>query len=1246
MMQNATSASDEAPRVVIITLDGHLSGAARLAQCKLRRQVPGFDLKLHAATNWRRDADSLARCRQDIAEAHIVIATMLFVDEHIQAILPDLQAHRERCKAMIACMSAPEVMRLTRMGRFSMGGRRPRFSRMAGRKGKSAPGARQMAMLRRIPKILRLIPGKSQDLRAYLLTMLYWTSGSQENLVNMVRFLCNRYLTGEEKRRGKLPAAFPAAKPPTQYCDVGLYHPDIPGRIAEDISALPEAAQRRRGTVGLLLLRSYILAGDTGHYDGVIRALESSGLRVVPAFASGLDARPAVERYFLAHRRGNGKLAGARIDALVSLTGFSLVGGPAYNDSAAAVALLTKLDVPYVAAHPVEFQTMREWAESPRGHLPIEATMMVALPELDGATNPMVIGGRASANGKADADGGEMRVEEERAAMLGERVVKLVALRRAPESERRIAIVVFDYPPNGGNTGTAAYLSVFESIHQTLLALAAQGYRVTVPESADALRDELLEGNSAQFGTDANVHARIPVDDHVARERWLEEIEAQWGPAPGRQLSDGGALFVLGKQFGNVLVGIQPAFGYEGDPMRLLFERGFAPTHAFSAFYRHLAEDFGAHAVLHFGTHGALEFMPGKQCGMQAACWPDRLIGALPNFYLYASNNPSEGTIAKRRSAATLVSYLTPPVSQAGLARGLQDIKATVQRWRALPEDACGQERQGLVELARSQAEAMDLNCRGAPAADDESWMAGVRAALDELERTLIPCGLHVLGQAPSVAERTELLTAIAQASECNGALERGAIEVLVGGGSATDALRQCPGAADDKLRSVVEELASTAGRLADNDEIAAVLRALDGRFIAPVPGADLLQNPDVLPTGRNLHGFDPMRIPSPFALEQGAAQAAQLLKRHRDDGNGLPESVALVLWGSDNIKTEGAPIAQMLALIGAKPRLDSYGRLVGAQLVPLEELGRPRIDVVATLSGIFRDLLPAQVQMLAEAAFLAATASEDADRNYVRRNALAYREKHGCDLETAALRVFSNADGAYGANVNNLINSSRWDNREDLADTYLARKSFAYSRTGDVSCQRELLSSALGEVALAHQNLDSVELGVTTVDQYFDMLGGISNAVEQATGSAVSVYVSDQTQGRNAVRTLGEQVSLETRTRALNPKWYEAMLGQGFEGVRHIEAQLTNTMGWSATTDDVEPWVYRGFSDTYLLDREMRQRLAELNPRSAAKIAGRLLEAHDRSFWSADEATLEDLRRTADELEDRIEGIFEEQTA
>ena len=428
---------------------------------------------------------------------------------------------------------------------------------------------------------------------------------------------------------------------------------------------------------------------------------------------------------------------------------------------------------------------------------------------------------------------------------------------------------------------------------------------------------------------------------------------------------------------------------------------------------------------------------------------------------------------------------------------------------------------------------------------------------------------------------------------------------------------------------------------LAQDHEIPAILRALDGRFIRPAPGGDLLRTPAILPTGRNLHGFDPFKLPSAYACQDGARQADRLLARHAEDGNGLPESVAIVLWGTDNLKTEGAPIAQVLALLGAAPRFDSFGRLAGAALIPLADLGRPRIDVVVTMSGIFRDLLPLQIKLLAEAAFLAASADEPVEANFIRKHALAYQAAHGCDLETAALRVFGNADGAYGANVNNLLESGRWDDEDELAETYTRRKGFAYGRTGRPAKHGALLQSVLSQVELAYQNLDSVELGVTSVDNYFDTLGGISRAVRRAKGGeAAPVYIGDQTRGEGAIRTLSEQVSLETRTRILNPKWYEGMLKHGYEGVRQIETHVTNTMGWSATTGGVAPWVYQKITETYLLDPVMRERLATLNPTAAAKVADRLMEAQARNYWTPDAETLDALRRAGEDLEDRLEGV------
>ena len=681
--------SDATPlRVVVVTMDSHLSGAASRAEAALRRDLPGLELVMHAADEWGSDAKALAACHADIATGDIVIATMLFLEDHIRAVLPALTARRDSCDAMLCCMSAGEVMRLTRLGKFTMAGEARGAMAMlkrlrGGKPGGGSSGQAQMKMLRQLPRLMRFIPGTAQDVRAYFLALQYWLAGSEENLASLVRLLVDRYSDGARRHlQGTQRAAAPI-----QYPDVGLYHPRAAGRVVERVEHLP--AGGAAGTVGLLLLRSYVLSGNAKHYDGVIATLEAQGLRVIPAFASGLDQRPAVDRFFMR----NGVPA---VDAVVSLTGFSLVGGPAYNDARAAEATLAALDVPYIAAHPVEFQTLSQWSADPRGLLPVEATLMVAIPELDGAIWPMTFGGRcgrsqsekpcAGCDGKSCAR--DMVSHDERASTLAARVAKLVALRRAERAERRIAVVLFNFPPNAGATGTAAYLSVFASLHNTMRALREAGYRIDVPDSVDALREKILGGNASRFGADANVAARIPADDHVRRETHLAEIEKQWGSAPGRALSDGSHLFVLGERFGNIFVGVQPAFGYEGDPMRLLFEHGFAPTHAFSAFYRWIREDFAAHAVLHFGTHGALEFMPGKQAGLSGACWPDRLIGDLPNFNFYASNNPSEGMLAKRRAGAALISYLTPPVTKAGLYRGLLDLKSSLDRWRAMEPDS------------------------------------------------------------------------------------------------------------------------------------------------------------------------------------------------------------------------------------------------------------------------------------------------------------------------------------------------------------------------------------------------------------------------------------------------------------------------------------------------------------------------------------------------------------------------------
>ena len=1170
--------ADHSYHFVIVTLDRHAAGPAARIAPMLARDFPGLKLSIHAAVEWDTDPDALTAARADIATADLIVNCVLFLEDHIKAVLPDLIARRDTCDAMVGVVSDHEITQLTRMGDLDMSkpasGAMSLLKKLKPSKSSGKSGAGQMKMLRRLPKILKLIPGKSQDLRAWFLCMQYWLGGSDANTEQMVRFLLSRYAHRADWRGTH-------ADDPIVYPDVGLYHPDLPDlHMTTDLADLP--ASDATTTVGILLLRSYILSGDTAHYDHVIRQFEARGMRVIAAFAGGLDGRPAIEAYHM-----------GRADALVSLTGFSLVGGPAYNDNDAAIAVLSDLDLPYVAAQPLEFQTLDQWSTGGQGLSPIEATMLIALPEIDGATNPTVFAGRHGTQGctgcthrcPAASDVKAMAPCLERVDALVEKTHALATLRRKFNADKTVGIVLFGFPPNAGAVGTAAYLSVFESLHNTLHRMQAEGYDVTPPATVDALRDAVLNGNAQVHGQEANVAATVTADKIVANTPWLDEIEATWGAAPGRVQSNGREVFILGAQFGKVMVGVQPTFGYEGDPMRLLFEKGFAPTHAFSAFYQYLKHDLKVDVLLHFGMHGALEFMPGKQNGLGGNDWPERLIGNMPNVYLYAANNPSEATLAKRRSNAVTITHLTPPLQNAGLYRGLADLKDSITKWRSDPA-----RDPDLADLIATQAALVDLDATDI----DALWLQ-----LLETEGSLIPDGLHIVGRTRDAENMLDLMEF-----------------------------------------ATVADRARAKSHLETDHELPALMTALNAQFIAPVPGGDVIRAPEILPTGRNIHAFDPFRMPTAFAMRDGALQADELLKTHAT----LPRSVALVLWGSDNIKSNGGPIAQALALMGCVPRFDNHGRLCGANLVSLAELGRARVDVVMTLSGIFRDLLPLQTKLLADAAYQCAMADEPAAMNPIRAHALAFADAQGVDMKTAALRVFSNAEGAYGSNVNQLVDSSAFDDENDLADAYQARKSFAYGPDGAASQQAALLQDTLANVDLAYQNLESVELGITSVDHYFDTLGGIASAVKRAKGGAdLPIYIGDQTRGGAQVRTLTDQVALETRARSLNPKFYEPLLEHGHEGVRQIEAHITNTVGWSATTGKVDPWVYQKLSETFVLDDAMRQRLADLNPQASMRMANRLIEASDRDYWSPDPETFAALQNAAYAIEDQLEGIAAE---
>jgi len=547
---------------------------------------------------------------------------------------------------------------------------------------------------------------------------------------------------------------------------------------------------------------------------------------------------------------------------------------------------------------------------------------------------------------------------------------------------------------------------------------------------------------------------------------------------------------------------------------------------------------------------------------------------------------------------------------------------------------------------------------------------------LVEIEQRLIPTGLHVFGRAAELREKADLLRMVASFDrpehgaralarliaealgvdsydallhETSAGETRELIDGIVaeavhqfcedGVDTAVDWLNSKAGVDGEESRPTFLLLTRVAEQLDSNNEIDSLVRALRGEFIRPGPGADIVQNPLVLPTGRNTHAVNPYSVPSQMACARAQHTADALLRRYFDEHGRYPRALALVLWGLDNIKTQGEGVAQALWLLGVRPVRDALNRATEIAVIPLEELSRPRIDVVMTVSGIFRDLFTPTMALLDKAVRRVATLDEPLDMNYVRRNVSQKIDADGFEFDDAVTRVFSNAPGNYGTNVNFMVMQSAWENDATLGDLFVTRKCFAYTRDSKGRSVEgreapELMDDALSRVEATYQNIDSFEVGITDVDHYFEYLGGISKAVETRAKSRPSIYLSDSLSPQTKIRSLEETVRLETRAKTLNPKWYEGMLKHGFRGVAEIENHVANTFGWSATADAVDPWIYTEISQTFLLDPIMLNRLRELNPHSLQSLARRLLEAHNRGYWNPDEEILERLRDIVEQVD------------
>jgi cobaltochelatase CobN len=1044
------------------------------------------------------------------------------------------------------------------------------------------------------------------------------------------------------------------------------------------------AAGNESPMIAVLYYRAQQLAGNTAYVEALCRAIEHAGARALPVYCASLRTAEAELLQTL-----------ATADAMVVTV---LAAGGATPATAAAggdddgwnVEHLARLDIPILQGLCLT-SSRSDWERTDGGLSPLDAAAQVAIPEFDGRIITVAFSFK-----EIDAEGLISYVpDRERCARVAGIAVRHARLRAIAPADKHVAVVFSAYPTKHARIGNAVGLDTPASAVALLRAMRDRGYRIgDLPgvdaADGDALIHSLIErgGQDRDWLTAAQLAGnpiRVPAAQYRAWFETLpgaltERVVAHWGPAPGELFVDrthdpDGEIVIAALRAGNVVLMVQPPRGFGENPVAIYHDPDLPPSHHYLAAYHWLDAGFGAHAVVHLGKHGNLEWLPGKTLGMSAACGPDAALGDLPLIYPFLVNDPGEGTQAKRRAHAVVVDHLIPPMARAETYGDIARLEQLLDEHAAIaaldPGKLAGIRQQiwTLIQAAKMDHE-LGLADRPAEEQFDE-MLLHLDGWLCEIKDVQIRDGLHVLGRAPTGQHELDLVLNILRARQ------------LWAGDQSLPGLRQALGIAEDgtddraavdaaeaDARALVEALQATGwdpaavDTLADDPGIKAVLRfaaievaprlagtageidqllrALDGRFVAAGPaGSPLRGLVNVLPTGRNFYSVDPKAVPSRLAWETGVAMADSLLARYRDDYGRWPESVGLSVWGTSAMRTAGDDIAEVLALLGIRPRWDEASRRVtGLEPIALAELGRPRIDVTVRISGFFRDAFPHVVTMLDDAVRLAAGLDEPGDDNYVRAHAQADLAEHGDERRSTA-RIFGSKPGTYGAGLLPLIDSRNWRDDADLAQVYTVWGGFAYGRGLDGAPAADDMQRQYRRIAVAAKNTDTREHDIADSDDYFQYHGGMVATVRALTGRDPAAYIGDNTRP-DAVRTrtLSEETSRVFRARVVNPRWMAAMRRHGYKGAFEMAATVDCLFGYDATAGVMADWMYEELTDQYVLDDVNRKFMADANPWALHGMAERLLEAVGRGMWQNPQpGTVDGLRRVLLETEGALEG-------
>ncbi len=1201
--------------------------------------------------------------------------------------------------------SALELMSLTQIGKFAIGDKpkgMPKpvqfiLSKFTNSKEEDKL-AGYISFLKTGPKLLKYIPVKKvQDLRNWLIIYGYWNAGGMDNVASMCWVIAEKYL-------GLTVSEIP---PVIETPNMGLLHPDSNGYFLSPHEYLSWYQERQKEEnvnfqvpiVGILLYRKHVISKQP-YIPQLIRHFENAGLIPLPIFINGVEGHVAVRDWMTTdyeqekRQRGINQIPSlseeaVKVDAIVSTIGFPLVGGPAGSMEAGrqvevAKRILTAKNIPYIVAAPLLIQDIHSWVRKGIGGL--QSVVLYALPELDGAIDTIPLGGLV---------GEDIYLIPERVKRLTGRINNWIALRRKEKGDRKIAIILYGFPPGYGATGTAALLNVPKSLHKLLTVLKEEGYNAgEIPEDGEDIIKQVKTADdfisyshnapkSSKLGTfsspelavdEQNSQNNLPQNwgqggenplelgvnsqnavDVKTLDRWLgylltNRIQKQWGNLTQTGIKTQGDRFqVGGLQLGNVWIGVQPPLGIAGDPMRLMFEKDLTPHPQYAAFYKWLQNEFKADAIIHFGMHGTVEWLPGNPLGNTGYSWPDVLLGDLPNLYIYAANNPSESMLAKRRGYGVLISHNVPPYGRAGLYKELMALKELINEYR---EDS---EKNALLKVDIIQKivdSGLNKDCKFAEGeklgieftADNarlfskkalKDYFVQVYDYLQIVEQRLFSSGLHILGEKPTPEQLQSYLEAYFNDTET----QQDFAQELSQGDLFTRVEKKTLKEGELSQRFQQQQLITDL-LMQTEDELTNLVRGLNGEYIPPAPGGDLLRDgAGVLPTGRNIHALDPYRMPSPGAYLRGRDIGKKIIQQNLAENGCYPETVAVMLWGLDAIKTKGESIGILLELVGAEPVKEGTGRIVRYELMPLEKVGHPRIDILGNLSGIFRDTFINIIELLDDLFQRAATIEESTENNFIRKHYLELQQK---GVENASARLFSNPSGDFGSLVNDQVVDGNWESGDELGDTWKNRNVFSYGKQDKGNPRPEILEQLLQTSSTVVQEIDSVEYGLTDIQEYYANTGGLKRAAEKQSGKKVTASFVESFSQDTTPRKLDQVLRMEYRTKLLNPKWANAMANQGSGGAYEISQRMTALIGWGGVADFTDNWAYDQAVDTYALDKDMADKLREANPEAFRNIIGRMLEANGRGFWDADQEKLEKLRSLYEMTEDELEGVTE----